>query len=71
MVPEPVLEPEPEPVEPEPEPVAVPRVRLRDRLHRTSEALVGRLGAALAGRKLDADLLEELEALLLYRQSVV
>ena len=39
-------------------------VRLRDRLARTSEALVGRLEAILGGRKVDADLLDELEALL-------
>ncbi|MBW2275619.1 MAG: signal recognition particle-docking protein FtsY [Deltaproteobacteria bacterium] len=41
-----------------------PRVRLRDRLARTSENLVGRLGGILSGRKVDADLLDELEALL-------
>lgn len=69
IVPEP--EPEPEPKlelvpEPEPEPAVepAPRLRLRDRLARTSEALVGRLGVILAGRKVDADVLEELEALL-------
>jgi len=48
-------------------PPAVPRpvrpVRLRDRLRRTSEALIGRLGG-LAGRKVDAGLLDELEHLL-------
>jgi fused signal recognition particle receptor len=68
----PVEAPPPEevPVEPVPEPVAPPAppppkpVRLRDRLARTSEALVGRLEAMLGGRKVDADLLEELEALL-------
>jgi fused signal recognition particle receptor len=67
-------EPEPEPVagaeapapelvrEPEPEP---PRpVRLRDRLARTREALVGRVGGLLGDRSLDADALGELEALL-------
>jgi len=58
------------PAEPVPEPVAPPLppppkpVRLRDRLARTSEALVGRLEAVLGGRKVDADLLDELEALL-------
>jgi len=58
------------PVEPVPEPVAPPvvpppkPVRLRDRLARTSEALVGRLEAILGGRKVDADLLDELETLL-------
>jgi fused signal recognition particle receptor len=58
------LIPEPEPAAeplPEPEPV---RVSLRERLARTSEALVGRLGGLLGGRKVDADLLEELEMLL-------
>jgi fused signal recognition particle receptor len=39
--------------------------RLRDRLRRTSEALVGRLGGLLPGRRVDAELLEELEVLLL------
>lgn len=58
--PAPVLEPVPEP-EPEPEPA---RVGLRERLARTSNALVGRLGGILAGRKVDADVLEELEAML-------
>ncbi len=46
--------------EPEPEP---PLASLRDRLRRTSDALVGRLGGLL-GRSADADLFEELEALL-------
>ncbi len=48
-------------------PVAEPRARLSglgERLVLTSEALVGRLGALLGGRSVDADLLEELEALL-------
>ena len=69
-VPEPVVErapePQPEP-EPEPEPTPEPpprRVSLRERLSRTSEVLVGRLGGLLGGRQLDADLLDELEALL-------
>ena len=60
--PEPAREPEPEP-EPEPLPPP-PKVRLRDRLARTSEALVGRLGEIVSGRKVDADLLEDLEAVL-------
>ena len=66
----PEAEPEPPPPEAPVEPVAPPvapppkPVRLRDRLARTSEALVGRLEAILGGRKVDADLLEELEALL-------
>jgi fused signal recognition particle receptor len=57
---EPAAEPAAPPVVPPPKPV-----RLRDRLARTSEALVGRLEAILGGRKVDSDLLEELEALLL------
>jgi len=56
---EPVEEPVAPPVEPPPRPVS-----LRERLARTSEALVGRLEAILGGRKVDADLLDELEALL-------
>ncbi len=71
VVPEVEVEPPAEvPVEPVPEPVAPPvvpppkPVRLRDRLARTSEALVGRLEAILGGRKVDADLLDELEELL-------
>ncbi|MDE0884602.1 MAG: signal recognition particle-docking protein FtsY [Myxococcota bacterium] len=48
----------------EPEPAAAPKPSLRDRLARTSETLVGRLGGILGGRKVDADLLEELEAAL-------
>ncbi len=64
--PAPAPEPAPEP-EPEPEPAPEPpprRVSLRERLTRTSEAFVGRLGGLLGGRQLDADLLDELEALL-------
>jgi fused signal recognition particle receptor len=62
----PVGEPAPEPEpEPEPEPGPAPRrVPLRERLARTSDALVGRLGSLLGGRSVDADVLEELEALL-------
>jgi fused signal recognition particle receptor len=64
--PEPVpgAAPEPEP-EPEAEPVPVPEpARLRDRLRLTSENLVGRVGSLLGGRKVDAEVLEELEMLL-------
>lgn len=50
-----------EPVAP---PAAPPPVRLRDRLARTREALVGRVGGLLGGRSLDDDALAELEALL-------
>ncbi|MEZ4353661.1 MAG: signal recognition particle-docking protein FtsY [Myxococcota bacterium] len=51
------------PPAPVPEPPA-PRARLRDRLRRTSEALVGRLGGVLGGRQVDEALLEELEEVL-------
>jgi len=61
-------EAKPIPVEPEPAPEVAkpvaPPVGLRDRLSRTSDALVGRLGELLGGRNLDADLLDELEMLL-------
>jgi len=50
----------PEPIAPEPRAPA----RLRDRLRRTSDALVGRFAALAAGRRLDAGLLDELEQLL-------
>jgi fused signal recognition particle receptor len=56
-------EPEPEP-EPEPVPEPAPPVGLRDRLRRTSEALVGRLSGVLGGRQVDEALLEELEEVL-------
>jgi fused signal recognition particle receptor len=51
------------------EPVAAPPVapapaRLRDRLRRTSDALVGRLAQLAQGRRVDAALLGELERLL-------
>jgi fused signal recognition particle receptor len=50
---------------PRPAPVAPPRpARLADRLVRTRSALVGGLGRLLAGRRLEGDVLEELEALL-------
>jgi len=53
-----------EPIAPEaPEPP--PRARLRDRLKLTSDALVGRLGSVLSGRKVDDELLGELEMLLM------
>ncbi|MCA9511737.1 MAG: signal recognition particle-docking protein FtsY, partial [Myxococcales bacterium] len=47
-----------------PAPAAAPRAPLRERLARTSGAFVGRLGSMLGGRKVDDDVLEELEALL-------
>ena len=56
--PAPETQPQPEP-EPEPKPVG-----LRERLRRTSEALVGRLSGVLGGRQLDSELLEELEDIL-------
>jgi fused signal recognition particle receptor len=73
---EPVVEEEevaraPEPVAAEalpaaPEaPAAPPPARLRDRLRLTSEALVGRLGVLLSGRSVDAELLDELEMVLM------
>jgi len=51
---------------PEPQAAAplAPSVPLRERLARTQEALVGRLNRILGGRRVDAELLEELEALL-------
>ena len=69
--PEPERGPEPQvapvaavPVAPVP-PVKAPLPRrLRDRLARTSEALIGRLEQVIGGRKVDAALLDELEALL-------
>jgi fused signal recognition particle receptor len=65
--PEPVPVPDatPEPVaQPEPVPAVPARAPLRERLARTSESLVGRLGGLLGGGKVDAALLAELEALL-------
>ena len=73
--PVPVSEPAPVPVPPPasepaaasdpapPEPIAAP-ASLRERLARTSETLVGRLGAILGARPLDAALMDELEAAL-------
>jgi fused signal recognition particle receptor len=58
------------PAEPEPsvelaaELLPPPPARLRDRLRRTHDALLGRLGSLLGGRVLDAELFEELETLL-------
>ena len=66
--PEPVAEPEPAPepvVEPEPVVPEIPApVPLRERLARTSQAFVGRIGALLGGRQVDDELLEDLEAVL-------
>jgi len=67
--PEQVPEPEPESagepeLAPEPAPEPAPRARLRDRLLRTSEALVGRLGGVFGGATVDGDLLDELEEIL-------
>jgi len=63
--PEPPAEPAPaEIAPPEPEPTVRRRPSLRERLVLTSESLVGRLGGILGGRKVDADLLEELEMVL-------
>lgn len=64
------VEPEIEPAEVPPiapaAPASVPRVRLRDRLRRTSEALAGRLSGLLGGgRTLDPALLDELEEILM------
>jgi fused signal recognition particle receptor len=42
-----------------------PPARLRDRLRRTHDALIGRLGAILGGRPLEGELYAELEELLL------
>jgi fused signal recognition particle receptor len=66
--PEPLPRPAlPEPLERPPEPVPeAPRpAALGERLRRTSESLVGRLGGLVRGRSVDAELLDELEALLL------
>ena len=64
---EPVAPPEPstepEPVR-EPTPLVPEPVQLGERLHRTRESLVGRLGNLLRGRKLDAEVMDELEELL-------
>jgi fused signal recognition particle receptor len=47
------------------EPVPPPPRRLRERLARTRSALVERLDAVLAARRVDSELLDEIEALLL------
>ena len=58
-------EPAPEPTEPTPLPEPPrPRVSLRERLTGTSQTLVGRLSGLLAGRTVDAELLDDLEAVL-------
>jgi fused signal recognition particle receptor len=70
--PEPVREAEPAPeLEPEPEPAPEPsappepiKISLRERLAKTSQNLVGRLGRVLGSRTVDQDLLDELEGLL-------
>jgi fused signal recognition particle receptor len=56
----PALAPAPEPT---PEPTTPP-ARLGERLRRTSDSLVGRLGSLLSGRSVDDELLEELEMVL-------
>ncbi|MEZ4333452.1 MAG: signal recognition particle-docking protein FtsY [Myxococcota bacterium] len=63
-----IVEPAPAAPEPtaEPIPPAPSRVRLRDRLRRTSEAFAGRLSGLLgSGRAVDPALLDELEEVLL------
>ncbi len=66
--PEPVA-PTPEPVAPTPEPEKVPVSlfeRMRSGLAKTQSALIGRVDALLGGRqKVDAELLEELEEILI------
>jgi fused signal recognition particle receptor len=59
---EPVSRPEP-PARPAPVPPPAP-ARLRDRLARTRETLVGRLGRVLGSRRVDGEVLDDLEALL-------
>ena len=59
--PVPELAHEPEAAVAQPAPARVP---LRERLARTQEALVGRLNQILGSRRVDAEVLEELEALL-------
>jgi fused signal recognition particle receptor len=68
-LPAPPPEPAPEPAPiAEPAPAAAPApeppARLRDRLRRTHDALIGQLGKLLPGRTVDADLIEELEGVL-------
>jgi fused signal recognition particle receptor len=61
--PEPQPPPPPPPAAP-PAPTLPPPARLVDRLARTRAAFVGRLGRLLGGRRVDGEVLEELEALL-------
>jgi fused signal recognition particle receptor len=67
--PEPAVAPEPAPASAA-EPAAAPapepqrRASLAERLARTQQALVGRLGGLLGSRRVDKDVLDELEALL-------
>jgi fused signal recognition particle receptor len=70
-VPPPRAEPEAAPAEKPPAPVLAPptpapapRAGLGQRLARTRDALLGRLGSVLGERRLDSALLDELEALL-------
>jgi len=63
--PEAVPEPVPEPVAPARPAALPPPARLRDRLRRTHDALIGRLGSLLGGGALEPELLEDLESLLL------
>jgi fused signal recognition particle receptor len=51
-------------VPPAAEPVAAPPAPLSERLRRTRETLVGRLGRLIGDRRIDAELIEELEAAL-------
>jgi fused signal recognition particle receptor len=61
--PPPVVAPPPSPPPPPP-PKPRPKVRLADRLARTRNAFVGRIGQLVGGRALEGDVVEELEALL-------
>ena len=63
---EPEVAPEPEPVsEPLPPlPTEPPPGRLSERLRRTREGLIGRFGEIIGGRQVDAQVLDELEAVL-------
>jgi fused signal recognition particle receptor len=63
--PAPAIAPAPSPTPPAPPaPPAKPKVRLFDRLARTRDAFVGRIGTLVGGRSLDANVLEDLETLL-------
>jgi fused signal recognition particle receptor len=61
--PEPPPEPAPE-IARAPAPSPQPRVRLFDRLARTRDAFVGRIGQLVGGRAVDSNVLEKLEELL-------